>query len=251
MPQVQTANVSVFDFGAPVGTKLGTAAEATVTLATAVDGNTVTLSDGTTTVTFEFDDDLSVAGSNVLVDLGASDTVAAANLAIAINASALLMSADSAAAVCTVTAITNENSEADGNSYTATKVGAPITVVDFSGGNSKTVGADVLEFRVKENRGGKLRLTFEAAVATGAYSVSVQVAPSRPAVLLTPSTYIATDATLNLAAVTDFTVNARGSRDATILLRPGVDNYVRFLATGGVRGTVTMRGDEVLEIEQI
>lgn len=249
MPRSQVANVTTLDFGASAGPALGTAATASATLSTAVDGNTVTLSDGTTTVIFEFDNNVTVTPGNVLVDLGANDTAAAANLAAAIIASALLMTATSALGVVTVTAVTAEYSETLGNAYTIAKVGAPITVVAFSGGIDGDDAARVVQFRVKPNQGGKLDLKFENANGDNDMSVTVQVATTPTG--LTPTAanggWATTSVANNLAAVSAVTVQRRTSKEATILIRRGEDLYVRVLATGRCRGQLQVRGDHILE----
>jgi hypothetical protein len=249
MPRSQTANIGVYDFGASVGPILGTAASASVTLSTVVDTNTVTLSDGTLTKVFEFDSNSSVTGTNIAVTIGADDTSAAAALAVAINASGLKMSATSALGVTTITAITAEFNEAAGNAYTTAKSGSPVTVTAFTGGINGNSASVVLRFRVKHDQGGKLDLKFENAIGENAMTVSVQVATSPTG--LTPTSpnggYAATTAGNNLAAVTNLSVPKRTSKEATILLRRGVDRYVRVLATGSCRGQLQIRGDQILE----
>lgn len=54
-----------------------------------LDGDTITLTDGTTTFIFEFDNDSSVAGANISVALGATSTETAENLADAISATTM------------------------------------------------------------------------------------------------------------------------------------------------------------------
>lgn len=249
MPRSQVANIGVYDFGASVGPLLGTAATASVTLSTVVDGNTVTLSDGILTKVFEFDSNSSVSGSNIAVTIGGSDTTAAAALAVAINASGLKMSATSALGVTTITAITTEFRESLGNAYTTAKVGAPVTVTAFSGGVDGDANAVVKKFRVKGNHGGKLDLKFENADGERDLNVSVQVATSPTG--LTPTSanggWQATTAGNNLAAVTNLSVPRFTTKEATILLRRGVDAYVRILAIGRCRASVQIRGDAILE----
>lgn len=75
--------------------------------AAAVDGETVTISDGTNTVTFEFDDDSTVTAGNIAVDPGALFTDSADNFAEAVMlqlaAGKLRCSAVNAAGTVTVT----------------------------------------------------------------------------------------------------------------------------------------------------
>ncbi len=100
----------------------------TITAASVVAGDAVTISDGVETVTLVADTDF---------DIGVDDTATAANLAAAINAlrpsGALHVSATSALAVVTV-----RNLNKDGGSITET--GATFTVVDFANGDATAGG---------------------------------------------------------------------------------------------------------------
>lgn len=251
MPLSQTASTAILDFGAAQGPVVGTAPTGTITLVTVADGNTVTLSDGTTTKTFEFDNNVTVTPGNVLVTLNASDTISAANLRDAINAQVgFKFVATSALGVVTVTGITTEGNETAGNAYTMAKVGAPISLsgATLSGGVNADLRCKAGEFRVKMNRGGKLDLKFENPDGSNDLVVTVQVATNRTGT--TPSGtggYANTSAANNLTAVATVTVPRRSSKEATILLRRDIDNYVRILGTGNARGQVQIRGAHILE----
>jgi len=110
---------------------------------------------------------------------------------------------------------------------------------------------EVLRFRTKKSRGGKLILVFEnPSGGANDLTVSVQVAPSIAIVangVESPDTFVATDAALNLAAVTDLVVAKNTTREVTILIRPGIDTFMRVLASGATRGIMQIRGDDILE----
>jgi hypothetical protein len=104
----------------------------TVTIATAVDNETVTISDGVNSVTFEAQSDTDVADvGDVVFAIGVDDTATAVNLAAAINAlrptGDLNVFATSALGVVTVT-----NLNKTGGAITSTA--ASLTEVNFSGG---------------------------------------------------------------------------------------------------------------------
>ncbi len=111
----------------------------TVTLATAEDGDTVTVSDGVNEFTFEAQSDADVVSADdFLFAIGADDTETATNLAAAINAMRpagdLLVAATSAAEVVTIT-----NLRKAGGAITSSDATA-LAVVDFAGGDSSFGG---------------------------------------------------------------------------------------------------------------
>lgn len=100
--------------------------------------------------------------------------------------------------------------------------------------------ATVLKFRTKPNASGKLDLKFENTEGANALTVSVEVSADN-------ITYAATTAGNNLAAVTNVSVPRKVSKEATIIIRRGVDLYMRITASGGASGQVQIRGDPILE----
>jgi len=106
--------------------------------------------------------------------------------------------------------------------------------------------AEVLRFRTKPNRSGKLTLLFENPDSANNLTVTVQVAPAG-ADNVTPGSWADTSAANNLAAVATVVVEKRCRREATILLRPGIDVWMRLQALGGGRGVLQIRGDDILE----
>jgi len=126
-------------------------------------------------------------------------------------------------------------------------------VYDFEAPSSE---AGVLGFRVRNNQGGKVQLRFENPItdtgqnptqgnpneaATLTYSVQVADADANG----DPDTFADTAAAVNLEAVADETLGAGENRDHTILLRPGLDQFVLVVASGGTRGQMIVTGDEV------
>lgn len=64
------------------------------------------------------------------------------------------------------------------------------------------------------------------------------------------TTWNATTVANNGQAVTNATAVAGGTFDFDIRLRPGLDNYLRFRATGG-SGILEIAGDSVLDIQKV
>lgn len=113
------------------------------------------------------------------------------------------------------------------------------SIGNFDFGAPESVG-EVLRFRVKDKRGGKLIMHFENPDGVANVTVSAEVSSDG-------SSFSATTAANNLAAVTSLVVQQRAGRDATILLREGTDNYLRITASGGARAILQLRGDVALE----
>lgn len=103
---------------------------------------------------------------------------------------------------------------------------------------------EVLRFRTRDNRGGKLQLLFENPDGESDGVVTVQVSPDG-------TTWADTTAAANLEAVADVTVERRCSRQAEILIRPNEDAFMRVQASGGTRMALQIRGDAILEIVDI
>lgn len=126
------------------------------------------------------------------------------------------------------------------------------TMGNFDFGAPATEG-EVLRFLVKHKQGGKLILTFEnPSGGANDITVSVEVAPPvndppGDGQVLAPDTFVATTAANNLAAITDLLVAKNTTREATILLRPGIDVFMRVTAAGASRGILQIRGDDILE----
>lgn len=108
----------------------------------------------------------------------------------------------------------------------------------------------VLLFKVKDHRGGKLNLRFENPDGRAAVAVTVQVAPSDAIAAgdaEVPDTFANTSAANNGAAIVGLSVGQRQSREATIFLRSGLDQWLRVQASGGARAALQIRGDAILE----
>ena|SRR3990172_8170174 len=114
---------------------------------------------------------------------------------------------------------------------------ANIGVYDFG---APRVTGTVLQFRVKNNASGKLDLKFENAVGDAAGAVSVEVSTNG-------SSWAATTAGNNLAAITAVAVPQKVERAFTILLRRDLDAYMRVRASGACRMQLQIRGDPILE----
>ena len=65
------------------------------------------------------------------------------------------------------------------------------------------------------------------------------------------SSWADTTAAANTTAVADVSIPPRQYREYQISLRDGTDNYFRLQASGGVRGELQVRGDEILQIVAI
>tara|TARA_R100001086_G_scaffold236587_2_gene160108 strand:+ start:216 stop:590 length:375 start_codon:yes stop_codon:yes gene_type:complete len=101
--------------------------------------------------------------------------------------------------------------------------------------------SDVLTFRVR--KGGRLTLRVENYGDT-ALGYTVQVSPDN-------SSWADTASATNGDAVADESCPARQYREHQINLRDGQDNFVRLQASGGVRGELQIRGDNILEIDRL
>lgn len=105
------------------------------TVANADDGDRLTVNDGETSVTFEFDNNAAVTSGNIAVTIGANEDVTGANLEAAINASVLNVTALYTAGTNTLS-ITNDNYT--GGSITKVDADNDYTVTNFSGGVAPT-----------------------------------------------------------------------------------------------------------------
>lgn len=108
----------------------------------------------------------------------------------------------------------------------------------------------MLGWRVRKNRGGKVRLLVTRDVQDqtenpGNMTFSVQVAPAQASGQ--PGTFIATTAALNLAAVTNEVVGLGQTKAYEILLGSNRDAFVLFKASGGCRAQVQIEHDDLLE----
>lgn len=109
----------------------------------------------------------------------------------------------------------------------------------------------MLGFRVRKNRGGKIRIKVERAVQDqsenpGNMTFSVQVAPATAAG--EPGTFIATTSAANLEAITNEVVALGTGKSYEILLRPNVDAFMLFKAAGGCRAQVLIEHDDLLDL---
>lgn len=122
---------------------------------------------------------------------------------------------------------------------------AQVAVYDF--GAVPTAGAPgdvVLKFSCRF--GGKLDLRFENADGEQDITVAAEVSPDN-------SSYSATTAAVNNAAVTAEVIKRKTSRAFEINMRAGVDKFLRIRASGSARGQLQIReiGSTGLDIVQI
>lgn len=108
----------------------------------------------------------------------------------------------------------------------------------------------VLGWRVRKNRGGKIRIKVERAVSDqdqnpGNMTFSVQVAPALASGQ--PGTFIATTSARNLEAITNEVVGLGQSKSYEILLGANVDAFVLLKAAGGCRAQVLVEHDDLLD----
>lgn len=103
----------------------------------------------------------------------------------------------------------------------------------------------VLKFKVRPNAGGVLDFTFEAPDADADVTVSVQTAETTAG---DPGDFAATTSGKHGAAITSEVIKPRTNRTFRIVLRPGVDKWVRVLASGSDRCGVRIGGNEKLEM---
>ena len=101
-----------------------------------------------------------------------------------------------------------------------------------------------LTFSVR--RGGLLTIRDENQnePQTGPIVVTLQVSADG-------TTWADTAATPNLTAVADVSIPARQYREWQVRLRQGQDNFLRLQASGGGRGELQIRGDEILQIKTV
>lgn len=109
----------------------------------------------------------------------------------------------------------------------------------------------MLGWRVRKNRGGKVRVLVTRDVqdqteATGNATFSIQVAPALATGL--PGTFIATTAALNLEAVTNEVVGLGQTKSYEILLGANRDAFMLIKAAGGCRMQVQLEHDDMLDL---
>jgi phage tail sheath protein FI len=132
--QLATANISVPGL---IGGSAAVKATGTIVFtggAQPSDEETIVISDGVTSVTFEFDDDASITSGRTGVLIGATALLTMENLVAAINASALTITAARNLSATPPTAnLTNTTAGAAGN-VNITETGAAIAVTGMSSG---------------------------------------------------------------------------------------------------------------------
>jgi len=101
------------------------------------DGNTITIGDGLTTVTFEYDNNASVTAGNTSITIGASTAQSMTRLLTAITTVGLRLSWTAGVPSTTATNFTSSQGVIAAN-YTWTKSGANITVTGLTGGVAGT-----------------------------------------------------------------------------------------------------------------
>lgn len=92
-------------------------------------------------------------------------------------------------------------------------------------------------------RGGRLTVRLENQ-GDVAMTATLQVSADN-------TTFAATTAAANTTAVSAVSVPARQYREYQISLREGQDKFFRLSVSGGVRGEMQVRGDEILDVKTV
>jgi hypothetical protein len=187
-------------------------------------------------------------GNVRLVEIGGTADETATNLRAAINdlhaVGLLNIIASGATNEVDLTAETPFGEETLGNGFLMNEAGATFTLTPFSGGIPANGASAVWASQLRDNHGAQFPILFEQA--NGVASVSLTLKVSATGRLVTPGDW------------TDLTVAAHGLVfDGVVLvpkssglhiaprLRPGIDNNLLLLATGGSRFQMQVRRDEV------
>ena len=144
-----------------------------------LDGETITISDGTTSLVFEFDDDASFTG-DVGVVIGATAAATLLNLINAINNAAFTMDAQDATVTIPELDLTNLTPGVAGN-VAITETGAAIGVTGMSGGAAAIPGSSqtLMTILAKSpgtwGNGMQVIITATAQIGAPATNVDIQI----------------------------------------------------------------------------
>lgn len=94
-------------------------------------------------------------------------------------------------------------------------------------------------------RGGRLTVRLENQ-GDSALTATLQVSATN-----VNDDFTATTAAANTTAVSAVSVPARQYREYQISLREGTDKFLRLRVSGGVRGEMQVRGDEILDVKTV
>ena len=277
MPQIQSAHVATFDFGAPDRGTKATGGRVALSTAAPADGDTITLTDAEgTTRTFEFDPQSvndGVASGNIEVAFDDTGTTAN-NLDAAVNALAAAINDDSPLLIDATADPSNDRVDmnqteplASGNTAVQSSFGTPanVTTTDFSGGEGEATErrtplypepragggtpsgqrrripkATPIEFRVADAGYGRHDITFQNADGVNDINVSIEVSPDG-------LKYFPTNASDHGEAVDGVTIQRKTNQTFTVIFRATQDKYVRLLTTGGARGVMNVRPEGSLQ----
>ena len=159
----------------------GVAATGTVNfVANPSDGDTITISDGIFTRTFEFDNNATVTAGNTSVTIGGTAALSRTALLNAILASVLAISVTSEDTGDPGLVLTNESEGTAGN-VTITETGVSMTVTGMSGGTNRTAGTGPRSATAKV---GGYDDTVEAIAPTGYVLFDANVNPADAATVV-------------------------------------------------------------------
>lgn len=102
----------------------------------------------------------------------------------------------------------------------------------------------VAVFRIRDNQGGKVEWLFENANGQNDVTMSIEVSPDN-------SAWAATTAANNLEAITDVAVPQKTNLSGTVLLRRGLDAFMRITGAGSARVVAQLRHNGILDIEDL
>lgn len=250
MPNLQTAQVSNYDFGAPAAALVAaSAAHATVVFGGLPnDGELVAIGTSRGAYIFEFDSDSNVTAGHIAVAIGVDAATTAANFKAAVNA-AVALGVTGTGSSTTIT-VTDNVPGALGNQNTISEGATNVTVTGWTGGADDSASESVLKFTIKF--GGKLHLVFSNPVQGSDGFARTTEGPSMTvSVTVSPDdiTYSATTSSNNGAAVTGVAIPAAQSKEFVVIMRAGIDKFMRVAATGGTRGQLQIRATQSVGID--
>lgn len=252
MPNLQTAQVSNYDFGAPAAALVAaSAATATVVFAgLPVDGETVEVGTSRGSFIFEFDSNSAVTAGHVAVAIGVDAATTAANFKAVVNAPGQAAMGVTASGGSTTITLTDNVPGALGNQNTISENATNVTATAWTGGVDESVSEAVLKFTVKY--GGKLILTFTTP-QLGSNGFAQNPVGNDMTVTAQVSaddlTYNATTNSNNGTAITGVSVPSGQQKEFVLLLRAGIDKFLRIGATGGARGQLQIRAAQSVGLD--
>ncbi len=119
-----------------------------------------------------------------------------------------------------------------------------VAVIDNFDLGLPAAAAQVIEFKLRPDHGGVIQLRFENSEGENDATLSVQVSADG-------SSWNATSAANNLEVITNVSIPRKTFNDYELLLRPGIDNYVRVTGSGRTRVQLQLRHGGLLDIEDL